>query len=95
MMSLSICYAANLGGTATIIGTAPNLILIENLEDFPDQPLTFLSWMGFAIPMALLLLLCAWAWLQMYFMGIPKPSNKKMKKEDMGKEKKSEKRFLS
>ena len=27
----------------------------------------------------------------MYFMGIPKPSNKKMKKEDMGKEKNEQK----
>ena len=36
MMMLAITYSANVGGTGTLIGTAPNLILVEFLSDFEN-----------------------------------------------------------
>ncbi|XP_077868539.1 solute carrier family 13 member 2-like [Saccoglossus kowalevskii] len=35
-LMLAICYAANVGGTATLIGTSPQLILLSNLDDWAE-----------------------------------------------------------
>ena len=50
MMLLSVAFSANIGGTGTLIGTAPNLVMVEFLSDYPQQPISFLSWMEFSIP---------------------------------------------
>jgi sodium-dependent dicarboxylate transporter 2/3/5 len=51
MLALSLCYSANVGGTATIIGTPGNLVFMETLDSsFKDHPVTFISWMAFALP---------------------------------------------
>ena len=34
MMMLAIAYAANVGGTGTIIGTPPNLVMFEFISKF-------------------------------------------------------------
>ena len=72
MMMLSIAYAANVGGTGTVIGTAPNLIMIEFLSPFEDQPINFVSWMGFCIPQLIINVGLCWVYLQMIYMGIPR-----------------------
>ena len=71
MMMLSVAYSALLGGTGTIIGTSPNLILLEFLSDYPDQPISFVSWMGFCIPQLVLNVLLAWVYLQLLYLGVP------------------------
>ncbi len=70
MLSMGIAMAGNVGGTATLIGTIPNVLLYESLQQFgPDQPITFLSWMVLALPQAILVLIFVWLYLQFYFLG--------------------------
>jgi len=63
---LSIAYAANIGGIATVIGTAPNLFVASFLKDAIDTPfqqdISFLQWAKIGTPTALILLPIAW-WL--------------------------------
>ncbi|MDD3112352.1 MAG: SLC13 family permease [Methanofollis liminatans] len=62
---ISIAYAANIGGIATLIGTPPNGIFAAQMKTlFPAAPpIDFFSWMKFGVPLAAILLLLAWVWL--------------------------------
>ena len=61
LLAMSVAMAANIGGTGTIIGTGPNLLVLGVLdENFEDHPLTFGSWMAFAIPIEITSLLILW-----------------------------------
>lgn len=71
MLAMAVCYSANVGGTGTLVGTPPNVILIEYLEPFEGHPLTFSSWIGFALPSVIICLIFVWIWLQIYFLGFP------------------------
>ncbi|XP_065054256.1 Na(+)/citrate cotransporter-like [Rhopilema esculentum] len=71
-MMLSICYSANIGGTGTLTGTAPQLVLAGQLTDvFKSGPgISFLSWFIYAFPEMLIFLIVAWIYLQAIFFGI-------------------------
>ncbi|HKL15708.1 MAG TPA: DASS family sodium-coupled anion symporter [Balneolaceae bacterium] len=58
-VALSVPFAANIGGIATPIGTPPNAVVIAALN---QQGLTvaFGSWMLYALPLAVVMLLVAW-----------------------------------
>ncbi|HXH19159.1 MAG TPA: SLC13 family permease, partial [Chitinophagales bacterium] len=60
-MLLGIAYAASIGGTATLVGTPPNLIFLSQFKAaFPyDAPVSFLQWSLFGIPFSFgYLLIC-------------------------------------
>ena len=50
MLAMGLAYSANIGGTASLIGTPPNLLLLEVLETFDGQPINFFSWLVLSVP---------------------------------------------
>lgn len=63
---LAIALGADVGGIATPIGSGPNGIAIAAVERY--RPLTFVHWMGFAVPLTAGLLLASlvlvWLWVR-------------------------------
>ncbi len=55
-LMLSIAYASNIGGIATIIGTPPNVAYVAYIEKKYNYSVDFLSWMLICTPLAILLL---------------------------------------
>src|SRR5690606_12656812 len=63
-MLLGIAYAASIGGSATIIGTPPNVFLVGFLRDTIDPAfrteLDFARWLLIGVPLAGVFLPLAW-----------------------------------
>lgn len=72
---LAIAWGASIGGIATPIGTAPNLIFFSNYQPMVSAgkaaPVTFLDWMFAFVPLALLLAVVSW-WLLVAYFRLPK-----------------------
>ncbi|MGB1698316.1 MAG: SLC13 family permease [Nannocystaceae bacterium] len=51
-LMITLAYAASLGGVATPVGTAPNMIAIEQIESQLGQRIDFVQWMMFAFPVS-------------------------------------------
>jgi sodium-dependent dicarboxylate transporter 2/3/5 len=73
-LMLGIAYAASVGGMGTPIGTPPNVIFMKLYEEqFPHaEPIGFLQWMLFALPVVMLLLGLIWWYLVNVQGKIPK-----------------------
>jgi len=52
---LGIAYAASVGGIGTPIGTPPNLIFMQIYEQTTGVSISFTQWMGWAIPVVVIL----------------------------------------
>jgi sodium-dependent dicarboxylate transporter 2/3/5 len=52
---LGIAYAASVGGLGTPIGTPPNLVFMQVYEQTTGVQLTFTQWMGWGLPVVLVM----------------------------------------
>ncbi len=59
---LGIAFAANIGGTATLIGTPPNSVMLGILENEYQVSISFLDWMLLGVPFAIVMLAASY-WL--------------------------------
>ncbi len=57
---LAIAYSANIGGIGTIIGSPPNAITVANLSELSAITVSFLDWVGAALPLVIILVPIAW-----------------------------------
>jgi solute carrier family 13 (sodium-dependent dicarboxylate transporter), member 2/3/5 len=64
-LMLMVAYGASIGGIGTPVGTPPNVIFLGAFTKlFPDAPqISFLRWMLFGVPTAILLTFVVWAYL--------------------------------
>uniref|UniRef100_A0A3P8X3C3 Solute carrier family 13 member 3 n=1 Tax=Cynoglossus semilaevis TaxID=244447 RepID=A0A3P8X3C3_CYNSE len=69
---ICIPYSSSIGGTATLTGTAPNLIMIGQLKSyFPDcDIINFGSWFAFAFPLMVIFLFVGWLWIAYLYGGL-------------------------
>lgn len=66
-MVLCMAYASSLGGIATPIGTAPNVIALSLLEKQTHERIDFVGWMQFGLPTAaVLLVIVLWVMLRRF-----------------------------
>nr|XP_040030296.1 solute carrier family 13 member 4 isoform X1 [Gasterosteus aculeatus aculeatus] len=70
-LSLSITYAATIGGLITITGTSTNLIFAEQFNTrYPGaKVINFGTWFIFSFPIAIIMLVLTWLWLHFLFLG--------------------------
>lgn len=61
---LGLAYASSIGGISTIIGSAPNALLVGFIEESIAAPyrheVSFLQWMQIAMPLSIILLPITW-----------------------------------
>lgn len=62
-LMLAVAYGSSIGGMGTPVGTPPNLIFLQAYRNATGTEISFVQWMGFALPIVLVLApLIAW-WL--------------------------------
>jgi sodium-dependent dicarboxylate transporter 2/3/5 len=57
---LGIAYAASIGGMGTPIGTPPNVLLLSYVKSHLDLEISFVRWMGVALPLVVVFLPLTW-----------------------------------
>lgn len=60
---LAIAYSASIGGIATLIGTPPNALLVGYLSSSHNIEIGFAQWMIVGLPVSIVMMVVAWAWL--------------------------------
>ena len=56
LILICVAFASSIGGIATPIGSTPNIIALGMLEEFIQLKISFLEWMLYATPIALIFL---------------------------------------
>jgi len=63
ILLLSVAYSANIGGTAVITGTPPNLFVIQDNVLPEESGVNFATWMAYAVPLMLINLFACWIYM--------------------------------
>ncbi|XP_021954055.1 solute carrier family 13 member 5 isoform X3 [Folsomia candida] len=85
---MAVAYSSNLGGTGSITGSSPNLILKAKMhtvnigQDGKYTDLTFATWMAFNVPPMIVNIIIAWMYLVVIYFGLP--GSKKSKSLSLG-----------
>jgi sodium-dependent dicarboxylate transporter 2/3/5 len=66
-LMLMIAYSCNVGGIATPVGTPPNLIAIGMLEKVLNRDISFVEWMSFGLPVAVVCFVFLYAFVRRRF----------------------------
>jgi sodium-dependent dicarboxylate transporter 2/3/5 len=72
-LMLGIAYGCSMGGTATLVGTPPNLSFARIFEiTFPEAPpITFGAWFAMGLPLCVIMLTLIWLLLTKVFCRVP------------------------
>lgn len=57
---LGVAYGATIGGMATLVGTAPNAMLVAFMQESYGTEIDFASWMLVGLPLSIVMLPLAW-----------------------------------
>lgn len=76
VLLVAVAYAANIGGTATLVGTPPNVQLAGIMENQFNQKIEFSTWLLIGIPFAIILLTLTFFMFRLF---LPKGMRKKNK----------------
>lgn len=60
---LALAYGCSIGGIATIMGTPPNGFMAGFMRNEMDIEMTYARWLGMGVPLSVVLLPLAWAYL--------------------------------
>ncbi len=60
---LGLGYSASVGGMGTPIGTPPNALFLSTYKDATGTELSFSEWMGWAVPVVVIMIPAIWLWL--------------------------------
>ena len=84
---LGVAFSATIGGMGSLIGTPPNAIFAAHVHETYSIVIGFAEWAAFGIPVALILLMFAWAILATIHPGL--------RREDLTRDFSSENKAMS
>lgn len=75
-LMLGLAYGAAVGGIATLIGTPPNGVLLQQYEAiFPEAPqISFAQWMIFTLPFSVIFMFASWFLVTYVIYPLPRQS---------------------
>lgn len=68
---LGTAYAASMGGLGTLIGTAPNALLVAYLSKQHNIDIPFVAWSAIAVPIIIVLVPTTWFLLTRFVFSVP------------------------
>jgi sodium-dependent dicarboxylate transporter 2/3/5 len=68
---LGIAYACSIGGTGTLVGTPPNLVLAAYVREHYAMDLGMVRWLGIGLPLVAVLLPLTWLYLTRVAFPLP------------------------